>query len=1516
VAPLPPLTGRVEGKAYEGDHTTPARNAEVLIKSLNPLFNRTWTQYTGNQGEFALQGVVTDSSNSVAVPAGGAVQIDATHGLTRLAAPTYTPSFGEAATLLSQDVVFPSGIARGLVLSPPDYPIRSCCHYVEAFRDGTTSVGSVVYLENDGTYTFPGLQAGTYRLRLTANHNQGSGLTGSVDNVAVTVGTTTTADIPVQPTGGVTGLVKLSATQSAGANHYLTLSGIAGTSAFRSTYSVTSGAYTFTAVPVGRYELTVTDARNGARLVTTIDVPAGPAITQDLILPSTATLQVTVRYARNVVAQSAAVYLSAPSIQGERWIGYTDASGRVDVPVPVGTYTLRVTHPQANWTTVPYDTRVMGTIDAAQANQLIPLSVSLKAVANVRVTVRDADNGNVPVANAQIYQTDGRYSQLYWGNTNSAGQLTVNYVPEGTFSTLARLPDGRSFSTSGTITTADDGLTLDKTISVTSQFDVLGVIGFMGERRLYSVAAATGDVLSFTAYGDAHGGNSPLYLTRLFVYDPDKVLVASGYRYSGFYESQYSDFNDLSRIVATKPGAYTAAVQSYWPDDPGALGSFRLVAQLNGTPVAVTGPPGGTVNGRVLRADGATPASAHTVSIQTMDVLALHVRTVTDEAGLYAFENVPLGEFRVGAVDPDLAVVTVSATGTLPTGDPVTAPDLVLPARSEFTIQVQAGDGSPYGSGIPVVVTDAGGERTLYTDEDGRAFTTGLGTLTASATLGTLSGSATAPAVDGQPVSLTITLVATSLSGFVLDGTGAPAAGRSVDLYQFYWNYLGSTVSGADGSFLFLNVPAGVPLRLVTYDDVLGVNVSLFVTVAPGQSLANQLLRLPGVGSVRGRVQLVDGTGLPNQEVQARYDSGEEYSIYRSTVTDASGEYLFDNDLPSGVPLVVWVNDQYEGSHQVEVTIPAAGQTALAPPIVIEGGSLHFQVLDAAGRPARGSFALYVDGNYHTWTDGTERIYTNIAPGSHQLTLYDYNQNRFIATTDVEVVADVDTPATLVVSVVTGLVRHTNGDPVTSGWVYLATTAGPAYYAEMDAEGRYSVAAPPPGDFTVSANDNDSGFSAEGAGTVPEATTAVTVDLTMPPSGTVSGVFRDAAGSPVPDATVFVRSSGLEFDRYLTTDASGAYTAPHVALGTLTVQAQDPSTGLVAEATAVLSVDQQAVEVNLQVGPGGTLTGLVVESDGSTPVPGAVVTVETVRQQGIFGTFSTQVTADEEGRYTLPSVPAGDLLLSALHPSEPGLAGAARVTLAAEATVDQTLVMGTGVTFNYNLDGQDGFRYDVACQGSLEDGGTVDGQLGDAYDGAYYLDVNGQSFPCFGVGLTTAGGREIRLGPTAFGSLLVSRRIFVPAEGGFVRFLDEVTNESAEEVTVPLQVTSDLGSDGSTVVRVAPADVSGRYAVTADSTSSPIDPPLAHVFFDADPASLGPVYTAFADGYGYGVTQWDLTIPAGETRSILTFGVQRARNDVAGAQAQAESLCAKSAPHMLDGLSTEDRARVRNFTLP
>ena len=123
---------------------------------------------------------------------------------------------------------------------------------------------------------------------------------------------------------------------------------------------------------------------------------------------------------------------------------------------------------------------------------------------------------------------------------------------------------------------------MDKTISATSQFDVLGVVGFVGERRLYSVSANVGDVLNVSAYGSAHSGRSALYLTRVYVYDPDKTLVASGYKYEGAFGGQYSDLGNLASIPADKAGPTPSPSRPTGRPNPGRWGRSAWSSRSTG----------------------------------------------------------------------------------------------------------------------------------------------------------------------------------------------------------------------------------------------------------------------------------------------------------------------------------------------------------------------------------------------------------------------------------------------------------------------------------------------------------------------------------------------------------------------------------------------------------------------------------------------------------------------------------------------------------------------------------------------------------------------------------------------------------------------------------------------------------------------------------------------------------------------------------------------------------------------
>jgi subtilisin family serine protease len=134
------------------------------------------------------------------------------------------------------------------------------------------------------------------------------------------------------------------------------------------------------------------------------------------------------------------------------------------------------------------------------------------------------------------------------------------------------------------------------------------------------------------------------------------------------------------------------------------------------------------------------------------------------------------------------------------------------------------------------------------------------------------------------------------------------------------------------------------------------------------------------------------------------------------------------------------------------------------------------------------------------------------------------------------------------------------------------------------------------------------------------------------PSGILKGVVTAAAGgAAVAQATVLIQ--GGTRDRTVTTDASGAYNS-RLSVGTYTLTTK--AFGYVTQKAEGVVITENVTTVQnfaLVEAPSFTLSGVVQDAQGK-PVAGAQVTV--------VGTPITPVTADQNGNYSFPKVPAGD----------------------------------------------------------------------------------------------------------------------------------------------------------------------------------------------------------------------------------------------------------------------------------
>jgi len=218
-----------------------------------------------------------------------------------------------------------------------------------------------------------------------------------------------------------------------------------------------------------------------------------------------------------------------------------------------------------------------------------------------------------------------------------------------------------------------------------------------------------------------------------------------------------------------------------------------------------------------------------------------------------------------------------------------------------------------------------------------------------------------------------------------------------------------------------------------------------------------------------------------------------------------------------------------------------------------------------------------------------------------------------------------------------------------------------------------------------------------------------------------------------------------------------------------------------------------------------------------------------------------------------------------------------------------------------------GFLWDVQRAGFMNNGSS------DAYDGGMRLFLDNVEFGQFDLATLSDGLRELRLGLHPHNGLQVTRRIFVPEDAAFVRYLDILENPTGADIAVQVRIDTNLGSDGGTVIvstsdgdaAIEPGDT---WVVTDDASNGGGDPSLAHVV--AGPSGLTqPVVTAPLGRIMY---TYDVTVPAGGRAIVMHFDSQNANRTAAIASA---SALVTGSGRALDGMSAELRADVVNFGL-
>ena len=333
----------------------------------------------------------------------------------------------------------------------------------------------------------------------------------------------------------------------------------------------------------------------------------------------------------------------------------------------------------------------------------------------------------------------------------------------------------------------------------------------------------------------------------------------------------------------------------------------------------------------------------------------------------------------------------------------------------------------------------------------------------------------------------------------------------------------------------------------------------------------------------------------------------------------------------------------------------------------------------------------------------------------------------------------------------------------------------------------------------------------------------------------------------------------------------------------------------------------RAVQLTVAAPAPPTITGQPLSQ---TVVPGSPVTFTVVaggtqplnyqwRKDSSNLTDGGRVSGSRTDRLTIAGAETNDMGIYSVVVSN----GYPPVAVSAGAVLVVRDLPGVPVVMPHYLYDGDNYRWDMLGNGSINDGSN------DAFDGGFEL----AGFPSLANGLLS-GGREVWLGPANVSGLQVTRRIYVPSNQAFARFLEVCSNPGTTAITATIQIDSDLGSDASTVVvRTSSGDaifsVADDWIVTDDADGTG-DPTVTHVIGN-DGAALRPSAVAYSSG---GLSyQYSVTVPPGQTRIVMHFGAQSSNRATALAKAVDLAALGRDA---LAQIPVNEQALIVNFGSP
>jgi YD repeat-containing protein len=983
-----------------------------------------------------------------------------------------------------------------------------------------------------------------------------------------------------------------------------------------------------------------------------------------------------------------------------------------------------------------------------------------------------------------------------------------------------------------------------------------------------------------------------------------------------------------SYVFSGVPVQTAFTLRAFTPDGLSYTDSTGNKINTSGGSVTVdmTLPALATVNVTVLQADG-TPASGMRVNIQNSLTPIFRFVALTDGNGVVNIPNVPQGAFTIQAQDPSDLILLGTFTGSIAVTDQgqTMSATITLPPTGNIQGTVLAGDSQTFVVGSFVQILDAASGVVIQQTFSGLGGSYQATKVLAGAQgfiVRTYAAFRSAITVDtpgsfssmGQTLTINPVLSLTVIKGTVYFGDGVtPYPSPQVAVKDAGNSTLNPNSTDASGHYAVLGAALG-NFSVTATDPTSGFSAQGTGTLSAMNVAAIVNLTFPLAGAVTGIVTDTGGNPVPNVSVVLSSTPG------RSTATAADGSFVM-SDLPTGT-FTLTATDPVTGNSSNAPVVIVGGQTTIQNFTLGAGltGTVEGTIVAGNGVPIPfASVEVFaVGGNFRDFPNTDQSGFyqsTGVVAGTQGFAVQACD---FICSTTYGSFTSNGQIVTVnftLESVIQGTVISGDGvTPLANAFVDI-TQNNTDFSGTADTNGNYLIFGPPSGAFTVTAQDPISSVTGTNSGVVTDITIPVVVNVTLPPTGTVTGTIFDSNNSPTSAIVGFSSAGpvGNWFNPQISSGADGSYQFIGAPLGNFSVQASQNFI-VFGAASGSLNVNGSTAVANVSLAT-GTITGTILAADGQTPIPNANVVIENFANANgpVGGFYFLNTTADNLGNYQATGVEVGNVRVVA-YDNNFNLLGfsESQLTPTTPATIN-VISGGDNFTFgSLTLSGTDGFQYTINCEAELSGGGNPSAGLTGPYSGAYVLEINAITFPCLDFGSLAQNSAEIDLGSVGFGGAVqLTRKVFSPSGGRFTRYLDEITNPTNSAASLTVQVNSNLASGGNTRVVVDPTSTNNTYAVT-DNNGMCCQPALAHVFGAAG-ATLPVSSTQFQNANGSVFYRWEVTIAPGQTVILMHFAVQ-ALDDV-GATSEAQALVNLTDPDTLDGMSLTERTQVENFVI-